>query len=40
MRTIASFHKGNNITCISLYGFNEYPVFKRALTHNILETML
>ena len=40
MRTITSFHKEKNIICISLYDFNECPVFMRASTINILRTIL
>ena len=40
MRAIILIHKGKNIICTSLYGSNEYPVFKRASIMNILKTML
>jgi len=40
MRTTASFHKRKNIICINLYDSNEYPVFKRVSTKNILGIML
>jgi hypothetical protein len=39
MRIVASFYKEKNIICISFYGSNECPIFKRALTENILGTM-
>jgi hypothetical protein len=40
MRITTSFYKRKNIIYISLYGPNKYPVFKRTLTMNILETIL
>jgi len=40
MRITIFFYKRKNIICISFYGSNKYPVFKRASTKNILETML